>query len=160
MLDLQNIVRNSIPDDRAFFQSEEDYQSIPPEHKDQIKTLTPEAGKWLRELVNNTGLVDGRYTNTPLTPSSYKQVDIFSYPCTDVEATLKKWLYNRKIPFSQEVFLIDYYEDEDFCLSWKMLIKYSDAIFYGSDKVVFDKSLNWCLVQYAVDTLHFGRKAP
>jgi hypothetical protein len=69
---------------------------------------------------------------------------------------VKKWLYQLGIPFEQKVFWIDQ-PLWGFILTWKMIIKFSDDLFFGSDAVVWDRTLNWCLNYDHNCIFHFGK---
>jgi hypothetical protein len=87
--------------------------------------------------------------------SHYKNTSEF-YSGTSSDQEVKKWLYNLGIPFSQKVFWIDQ-PQTGFVLTWKMIIKYSEDLFFGSDAVIWDKTLNWCLNYHHDDMFHFGK---
>jgi hypothetical protein len=69
---------------------------------------------------------------------------------------VKKWLYEKRIPFDHKVFWINQPE-WGFILTWKMVIKFSDNIFFGTDEVIWDKTLNWCLIFDHHDVFYFGK---
>ncbi len=70
------------------------------------------------------------------------------------EKEIKKWLYNRGIPFSQKVFL-SLSPRCGFVLTWKMVIKNSSILFFGSDQTIFDRTLNWWLTFHLDGDFHF-----
>jgi len=44
-----------------------------------------------------------------------------------------------------------------FVLTWKIIIKYSDELFFGSDELIWDKTLNWVLFFDHNDIFYFGK---
>jgi len=73
---------------------------------------------------------------------------------TDKE--VKKWLYKRGIPFDGKVFWITH-PSCGFVLTWKMLIKFWEDIFTGSDEIVWDKTLNWTLAYNHNEVFYFSK---
>jgi len=69
---------------------------------------------------------------------------------------VKKWLYERGIPFDSKVFWVTQPE-WGLILTWKMLIKFSDRIFFATDEIIWDKTLNWCLIYDHNDIFYFGK---
>lgn len=85
----------------------------------------------------------------------FKEHARFTRKCDDNQK-LKKWLYERGIPFSRKVYWPTQ-PDVAFVLSWKMVIKFSATLFHGNDEVIWDKSLNWVLVYDHNDEFYFGK---
>lgn len=42
-------------------------------------------------------------------------------------------------------------------LTWKMVIKYCEGIFFGEDIMIFDNTFNWGLFYYHEGQLYFGK---
>ena len=68
------------------------------------------------------------------------------------ENEIKKWLYQRGIPFDKQVFL-SWEQTKGMIVPWKIFIKYFDSFYYGSsdDLTIIDQSLNWSLLFYHED---------
>ena len=124
---------------------------ITEEFKDQIIPLNQKAAKFLWDFEST----QRQLGDIPKMQQHYKKIsEYFSGSSSNQE--VKKWLYNLGIPFDQKVFWIDQPE-WGFILTWKMIIKYSEDLFFGSDTVLWDRSLNWCLNYHHDDTFYFGR---
>lgn len=72
---------------------------------------------------------------------------------------LKKWLYNKGIPFSNEVFVLCDNNPQALLMTWKMLIKYAFDLSLVGNTMVFDQTINWCLFNYHEGQLHFAKNA-
>lgn len=119
--------------------------------KDQIFPLEQEAARFLWNF-ESTQRQLGNIAKMHL---HYKETTEF-YCGASSNQEVKKWLYNLGIPFDQKVFWIDQ-PQWGFILTWKMIINYSDDLFFGSDTVIWDRTLNWCLNYDHNDTFYFGR---
>jgi hypothetical protein len=84
------------------------------EHKDQIFPLTEQAAKFLWDFDLQLGI--------HCTEKYFKTITTFDSSSAD-QTTIKKYLYNLGIPFSQKVF-IAMQPHLGFVLTWKMVIKY------------------------------------
>ena len=71
------------------------------------------------------------------------------------EKEVKKWLFQRGIPFSQRVF-VAIQPAIGFVLIWKMVIKFWDGLFVN-DQAVWDRTLNWGLVYDHNQVFYFGK---
>ncbi|RNC83168.1 MAG: hypothetical protein ED557_10680 [Balneola sp.] len=69
----------------------------------------------------------------------------------------KKWLYQRGIPFDRQVFWVSQ-PDSGFIMTWKMIIKFSENLFFAHDVLVWDQSLNWILLFSHDDIFCFGEE--
>ena len=72
------------------------------------------------------------------------------------EKEIKKWLYNLPIPFDKFVYIDSERSGEAVMLTWKMVIKYWEGIFFADDLIIFDKTLNWGLFYFHEDYLYYG----
>jgi hypothetical protein len=72
-------------------------------------------------------------------------------------ALLKKWLYKRGIPFSKWVFVLPNYGNGTLMMTWKMLVKNCENLFFSDDIVVFDETNQWCLSYWHEDEMFFGK---
>lgn len=71
------------------------------------------------------------------------------------EQEIKKWLYQRGLPFDRHVFL-SYQPNEAIIVPWKLLIKYFDCFYYSDDLTIIDESLTWALLFYHEYEIYFG----
>jgi len=150
---LENIHTFSIPLEKhplkeTFMGSE---NKISDEFEDQIIALTSEASKYLWNFKNTQ-----RYLNSISGIEKYFNENSKPLIGQNDSQKVKKWLYDRGIPFDQKVFGITQLE-MGLILSWKMLIKFSGEIFFGNDEIIWDKTLNWVLAFHHDDVFYFGR---
>jgi hypothetical protein len=69
---------------------------------------------------------------------------------------VKKWLFDCGIPFDQKVFWATQPKSA-FVMTWKMVIKFWEDLFFGSDELIWDKTLNWALEYNHNDFFRFGK---
>jgi len=79
------------------------------------------------------------------------------YSDSDSDNNIKKWLYELEIPFNKYVIIDLDRSGHSVLLTWKMVIKYWEGIFFADDIAIFDLSLNWCLFFFHEDYLYFGK---
>ncbi|MEM1324468.1 MAG: hypothetical protein AAGI23_00860 [Bacteroidota bacterium] len=143
----------------SFLGSPEDAKNIPSEHKDQIHFLTEEGRQFLENWIVSSKMqedVDLWRDNTMVfNPNYFKKVEKFQL-YQGSEKHVKKWLYQRGIPFSKYVFIDPWVGDQGVMLTWKMVIKYSERLFFAHDLLIVDSSLDWGLFYYHSDMLYFG----
>jgi hypothetical protein len=130
---------------------EDEGEQISDEFKDQIIPLDTKAAKFLWDFEST----QRQLGNIPKMALHYKKNLEFSTNVSDKQE-VKKWLYNLGIPFNQKVFWIDQ-PQSGFILTWKMVIKFSDELFFASDAVIWDRTLNWCLNYDHNDVFYFGK---
>jgi len=119
--------------------------------EDQIIALTPEASKFLWNFESTQ-----RYLNSFSTiEKHFNEHSHLSFGENDGQK-VKKWLFEREIPFDQKVFWVTQPE-WGFILTWKMVIKFWDELFFGSDELIWDTTLNWALFYDHNDAFYFGR---
>lgn len=126
-------------------------KGTPEEHQDQISILNKKASNFLWNFdlkVNNKELHD--YENLD---RYFGTVETAKWLGDD---EMKKWLFNRGIPFNRKVYL-SVQPDEGYVLTWKMIVKYSNNIFFAHDLAVWDESLNWMLIFQHDDKWYFGK---
>ena len=70
---------------------------------------------------------------------------------------IKKWLFNRGIPFSKYVFIDSERSGKSVMLTWKMVIKYWEGLFFADDLIIVDSSLDWGLFYFHESELYFGK---
>ena len=147
---LDNIEEFQVPFDECIFKwifTDENDQLPSKEHQDQIFLLTKEAANFLWDYEMKLGILSS--------DKFYKTVTIFDSAFSD-QQTIKKYLYNLGIPFTQKVFIAQQ-PDTAFVLTWKMLIKYSHRLFWANDQSVWDKTLNWKLEFHHDGEFSFGK---
>jgi hypothetical protein len=147
---LDNIEQFSVPLDdyiAKWIFTDENEQLASDEHKDQIFPLTEQAAKFLWDFDIQLGI--------DCTEKYFKTVTAFDSSSAD-QATIKKYLCNLGIPFTQRVF-IAMQPDLGFILTWKKVIKYSHNLFFAYDQVVRDRTLNWALQFHHDDIFTFGK---
>lgn len=150
---LNNVHTFSVPlsEHPQKYRFENEGMQLSDEFKDQIIPLTPEASKFLWEFETSQRHLGsivalGRYFNEQ-SELSFGENE---------EHRVKKWLYERGIPFDQRVFWI-HQSLSGFAMTWKMVIKFSEELFFSSDEVIWDRTLNWALIFNHSDTLYFGK---
>ena len=160
LIDLNNIKNftTTRPDGRSIFGSIADFDALPETHKAQILFLDKAAEKYIYEFVNRAGLLTGGGW-APFEKGNFKIVEEYG-DVVDLQINiplLKKWLYNRGIPFRNWVFVLCDSNPQPLLMTWKMFIKYAFDIFIIGDTVLFDQTLNWCLFNYHEGQLFFGK---
>ncbi|MBO9659699.1 MAG: hypothetical protein J7527_12835, partial [Chitinophagaceae bacterium] len=159
MVDLSNILNFTVPvpEDWTAFGNAAEFEALPVETKDQVHFLNKEGTGYLFDLIHSAGLITGGGW-APFEKGNFKSVEkTYGFSTTDEgRQALKKWLYQRGIPFAAEVFLLEE-SNHAIVTTWKMIIRYSPFIFPGGDVVVFDRTLNWCLFYFHEDEFFFGR---
>ena len=132
--------------------TDENYNLLPDIHLDQIKPLNKKASNFLWNYTVSLDL----HKNIPFKKDFFKSIDKAKI-LENNDSDIKKWLYNRGLPFDKEVYL-SWQPDEGMIVPWKILIKYFDDFYYsGSDDLtVFDNSLNWALLFYHESEIYFG----
>jgi hypothetical protein len=160
MVDFSNIKKSGIypPDTWTWFGSPEEFDRFPQEHKDQILFLNKEASKFLQNFLKNTKMLGNHSSieydaKQPFPKNYFKTVEEYTNLADD--DVLKKWLYNRAIPFKHEVFLLA--ESDSIITTWKIIVKYAPGIFSRGDVIVFDQTTNWCLFFHHEDHIYFGK---
>ncbi|MEQ9165704.1 MAG: hypothetical protein RLO12_05575 [Fulvivirga sp.] len=156
MVNFENIREHIIerPDATTCLGTSEDYDSLSIEHKDQIRFLDEEASKFLYKYFEVSRFHTGPLWN-PFEKKNFKYTEKIN---VNVESqTLKKWLFDRSIAFSKWVYVLPNYTDYPITMTWKMVIKYFDTLFFGDDIIIFDESNQWCLTYWHEDELFFGR---
>ena len=153
MISFENLKENSVdfPNVWTFLWSPEEAQKIPEEHKDQIFFLNEKASGFISEYFESSKISDNWVE--PINKHYFQNIQKFK---PNTAEDLKKWLFNRKIPFDNFVFLNLDRSNHIVMLTWKMVIKYTEGIFFSEDVFIFDKSLNWCLFFSHDDEFTFG----
>lgn len=134
------------------------FDELPETHKAQILFLNKEASDFLYSYSSSAHIITGGIWN-PFEKRNFKDVDTFDdfTGSERNEHALKKWMYKRAIPFSSWVFLLEDGNNQALLLTWKMVVKYAPQLFVMSDMIVFDATVNWCLVYFHEGKLFFGK---
>ena len=134
MITLHNLQEHSVPLSKGWLFTDEN-NNLSPEHNDQIFQLSDDAAKFLWEFEILSSIES--------TNMYFNKIEV--YNCTkDNPKTIKKFLYNLGIPFDQKVFMA-IQPTLGFILTWKMVIKYAQNIFFGQDIILRDNTFNWML---------------
>lgn len=159
MIDLENIKRFSYPrvDVVTPFGTPEEFDALPQTHRDQILFVDKQYSEYLLELLDAGRLITGGLWD-PFAKGNFKTVEKFDkfYGTDESWQMLKKWLYQQGIPFRTWVIVLTY-DDYPILTTWKMVIKYCRDLFIIDDAVVYDKTLNWCLVKFHEGQISFGK---
>lgn len=160
MIDLSNIkdFTTNYPTSEWSLLDAIDFEKLPDIHKKQFFFLDEKADKYIFEFLGNARILTGNKWE-PFVKGNFKTVETFD-DCRHVEGNLqelKKWLFNRGIPFKNEVYILPDGGWQPILTTWKMTIKYAADLFFSSDVVVFDNSLNWCLFYYSHNKFFFGK---
>ena len=125
-----------------------DGRELPPEFLDQIIPLQPDAAVflWNYECMQKTLAVH---------PTHFKTCETFRFAGKS-DAEVKKWLYQREIPFHNEVFWT-YQPQQAIILTWKIVIKFWEPLFFGRDERIWDRTLNWSLESNHNEVFYFGK---
>src|SRR4051794_3055256 len=93
-----------------------DFEALPDEFKDQLFFLDKEAGDFLYRYFEASLFHTGPVWE-PFQKKNFKytdQISVYEDP-----APIKKWLYNRGIPFSNWVFMIPNFGNHPMMMTWK-----------------------------------------
>ncbi len=151
-IDFHNIQDHitSIDDFRLKWRFTDENEIIPKIHLDQLKPLDKIAAQFLWDFISKTDL----HADIPFKKNYFRTVDKAKIN-TDNRQEIKKWLYERGLPFEKYVFL-SYSPDEAIIVPWKILIKYFDVFYYSDDLTIIDETLQWALLFYHEDEIYFG----
>ena len=154
-IDFNNIFQHVIPMGdfgRKWRFTEEKYDKLPDQHLNQLKPLDKEAAKFLWDYIASINL----HNDIPFKKGYFRTIDKTNI-LDDNEKEIKKWLYQRGLPFDKLVFLS--WDQRDAMIGpWKQLIKYFDSFYYGGsdDLTIIDQSLSWALLFFHEDEIYFG----
>jgi hypothetical protein len=159
MIDLDNIKNFVIPrPDPNFIGTAKEFDDLPETHKEQILFLNNDAQKYIFEFASSAHLITGGFWD-PFAKSNFKTVEVYDrfYGIQASKNELKKWLFNRGIAFPTWVFVLMAADQPPLLMTWKMMLKNVEHIFFGDDVLIFDKTLNWCLVYFHENQMFFGK---
>jgi len=153
-IDFDNIYEHTIPMDNFHLKwrfTEEKYDKLPNEHLDQLKPLNKDASQFLWDFIAQTNL----HNDTPFKKDFFKTIDKAKI-LEKNEKEIKKWLYQRGLPFDKQVFL-SWQPTDGMIVPWKIFIKYFDSFYYGrsDDLTIIDQSLTWALLFYHEDEIYY-----
>ena len=156
MVNFDNIKTYStdFPKTWSFLWSTEEASKLPQEHKDQIFFLNDEASEFVRNYIDSSKMVTGPLWK-PFNEKYFKTIQEFEIT-EDCENDIKKWLYSKPIPFDKLVFIDSERSGQSVALTWKMVIKYWEGLFFADDLIIFDETLNWGLFYFHEEMLYFG----
>ena len=134
-------------DQWTLFGSPEAFAEMSLEHKDQIIFLDAPSTQAVYEAFNCRDLLcgDDGWGNSPFVGGCYK---IVKQCCVQENIDIKKWLYQRGLPFANNTFLLPVFSAQDtpaILTSWKMVVKYASEIFSGDNVVAVGELADWCL---------------
>lgn len=123
---------------------------ISKEVKAQVIPLQREAAQFL---------LDFRHTQQYLNKQIYQESNFEKEVATFISKkqsneVIKKWLYDLDIPLDRKVFWVNQL-NVAFVMTWRMVIKFSDILFFGTDEVLWDKTMNWELSFKSSEVFHF-----
>lgn len=156
MIDFANIKTYSteFPNNGSFLCSPEEANSISQEHKDQIFFLNDEASEFIGNYIESSKMITGPVWK-PFNERYFKIIEEFDVT-ENCEKEIKKWLHNKAIPFDKIVYIEGDRSGQSIALTWKMVIKYWEGLFFSDDIIIFDETLNWGLFYFHEDKLFFG----
>lgn len=156
MIDLTNIQEHEIdrPNVWTCLGSPSDFDSLSDEFKDQIKFLDKEASNFLYKYFEASRFHTGPVWE-PFEKKNFKYVEKITVGLD--ESIIKKWLFKRGFPFSKWVFVLPNYGNEPLMMTWKMVIKKCENLFFADDVVIFDETNQWCLTYWHEDEMYFGQ---
>jgi len=159
MIDIENIKSFTVErPPHSIFGTAAAFDLLAETHREQILFLDPVASEYVWSFSNAAHLLTGGLW-APFKKGNFKEVDEFNqfYGTPESKHFLKKWLYKRGIAFGTWVFLLEESNNQAILTTWKMVVKYAADLFISNDLMLFDKTLNWCLIYFYHDQLFFGR---
>ena len=132
--------------------TEEKYDCLPEQHLNELKPLDKVGAKFLADYLSNCKI----HSEFPFKNGLFRNLDKTQI-LENNEKKVTKWLYQRAIPFDKEVYL-SWDGNNGIITKWKFVVKYWNSLFYGGadDLTVFDQSLEWTLLFFHEDEIHFG----
>ena len=136
---------------------------IPAHHLAQMQTLGPEDANRIWKLILDAEI----HADFPFKRGLFPSIESLSLQPVShqddfrtVRRTVKKWLFQRGIPFGRRIYL-SYQPDWAVMTTWKMLIRYWDLFYYSisDDLTVIDDTMTWALLFFHEHEIHFGTRA-
>lgn len=152
-INLENLADHQLPlrEHPRKWLFEDEKGQISPEYEDQIIVLDKAASVVVSQFYRSQRQL-GDYVEM----DKYYSFTSRHYIETLSKQEVKKLLYSFGIPFKRFVIWYDQ-PGESFLLTWKMLIHFSEDIFFGDDILLWDHTLNWHLIYEHNGTLFFGK---
>lgn len=161
MIDLTKLKGNKqFQGDSWLYFPPKEYEALSEEHRDQLFYLDKESSDLVYDVVQSFDVLcgDDDWGNKPFSAGCYEEViKIERWLEDDV---LKKWLYNRGVPFKSEILIVPIFGTEDSCVvlsTWKMIAKYGSIFFSMDNIIVVDPQLKWCLYYHHDEIIHFAK---
>ena len=105
------------------------------------------------------GLLSGRTQAAKFTFNHELLIANFEFfPLPAESGKLKKWLFQRGLPFAPWLYVLPNYGEPPMAMTWKMVLKFCEEMFFGDDLVFFDDSHQWCLTYWHEDRLFWGSR--
>jgi hypothetical protein len=132
--------------------TEEKYDCLPEQHLNELRPLDKAGAEFLADYLSNCKI----HSEFPFKNGLFRNLDKTQI-LENNEKKVTKWLYQRAIPFDKEVYL-SWDGNNGIITKWKFVVKYWNSLFYGGadDLTVFDQSLEWALLFFHEDEIHFG----
>nr|NQU91175.1 DUF2947 family protein [Bacteroidota bacterium] len=132
--------------------TDEKYNLLPDDHLGELKPLDREASNYLDDFIIKSTLLDQH----PFKNAFFRTSDNARIIGGD-EKEIKKWLFQRALPFDKTVYL-SWDSETSMKTKWKYVVKYWDSFFYEAtdDLIVFDDSLEWALYFYHEGEIYWG----
>jgi hypothetical protein len=123
---------------------------MPNIHLEQLKSLNKKVSKFLWDYISDANF----QAEIPFKKDFFKRVEKIQITEGN-ENEVKKWLYQRGLPFSKDVFL-SWKPNDAMIVPWKLVIKYFDDFYFADDLTIIDESLNWALLFHHGGKVYFG----
>ena len=154
-IDFENIHEHTITLDGFQLKwrfTDEKYDKLPDQHLGLLRPLDKTAAQFLSDYIDTNNL----HGDVPFKKGFFRTIDKAKVLANN-QKEIKKWLYQRGLPFEKLVFLSWSHEDA-MIVPWKIFIKYFDSFYYGGsdDLTVIDQTLTWALLLYHEDEIYFG----
>lgn len=150
----ENILDHTIPLENSGFEwrfCDDKDNPLPEIHLHQLKVLDSKAAQFLWDYISDSNL----HSDIPFKKGFFKTIDKARI-WQGNKNEIKKWLYQRALPFDKLVFL-SWQPGMAMIVPWKLLVKYFDSFHFGGDDLtVIDQSLNWGLLFYHENEIYFG----
>ncbi len=150
--------KTDFPKSWSFLWSPEEAEIISEEHKDQIHFLNNKGTELVTEFLKSSKLLANQTKQnlSPFREDYFKTQENFNINLNQ-SSEIKKWLFYRGIPFDKYVFIDSERSGLAVMLTWKMIIKYWEGLFFVDDLTIFDGSLNWALHYSEEGQLFYGK---
>jgi hypothetical protein len=154
-VDFENILSHTIRLDNFELKwrfTDEKYDRLPDNHLELLRPLDKVGAKFLSDYISAVNL----HGDIPFKKDFFRTIDKARI-LEGNQREIKKWLYQRGMPFDKLVFL-SWSPENTMVVPWKIFVKYFDIFYYGSsdDLTVIDQTLTWALLFYHEDEIYFG----